>query len=61
MSKEQWMIAHEQLVEEYLDRHPNADWNEAYEATADGAQDRCADNMADMADRARMIEKESIK
>lgn len=53
MSKEQFIAAHEQLVDEYLEAHPRADWQEAYEATADGAWDRCCDNLADHADAMR--------
>lgn len=53
MSKELFIAAHEELIEEYLERHPEADWHEAYEATADFIQDRYADNIGDMIDRAR--------
>jgi len=58
MSKELWMAAHEQLVEEYLDDNPNASWDEAYEATVDKAQDRLIDNIASRADYLRMVAKE---
>lgn len=40
MSKELFIAAHEQLIEEYLERHPDATDAEAYEATADKADDR---------------------
>jgi hypothetical protein len=40
MSKELFMAAHEQLIDEYLDEHPDADWGEAYERTADRAHDK---------------------
>ena len=50
MSKELYMAAHEQLVEEYLDEHPDADWTEAYEKTADKAWVRMTDRVADMVD-----------
>ena len=53
MSKELWIAAHEQLIEEYLDEHPDAEWDEAYHKTADFASDRMADNFAHMIDSAR--------
>lgn len=58
MSKDHFIAAHEQLVAEYLDRHPNADWRKAYDATADHAYDRMRDNLGDLADRAKMRAKE---
>lgn len=59
MSKELWIAAHEQLVEEYLNEHPDADWHEAYEKTADHVDDRFKDNFADMIDAAKMRAKDS--
>ena len=59
MSKEQFIAAHEELVEEYLDAHPNADWTEAYEKTADRAWIRMTDRIADMADYMKDIMKET--
>ena len=56
--KELFIEAHEALIEEYLELHPNASWDEAYEACADGAYDRMRDNLADKADFLRMKEKE---
>ncbi len=53
MCKELWIAAHEQLIEEYLEEHPEATDAEAEEATVDGASDRCADNIAGMIDAAR--------
>ncbi len=53
MSKEHFIQAHEELIEQYLERHPNATEAEAYDKTADGAYDRMTDRLADMADRAR--------
>jgi hypothetical protein len=61
MSKELFMAAHEQLVEEYLEAHPDADWNEAYEATADKAYDRMRDNLADRADALKQRMKDEGK
>ena len=57
MSKEIFMAAHEELVEEYLIEHPDAEWDEAYEATADAAGDACREKFADMIDAARMRKK----
>jgi len=42
--------AHAELVEEYLDDHPEATEDEAYEATADLVYERMQDNLADMGD-----------
>jgi hypothetical protein len=53
MSKELFMAAHEQLIEEYLEAHPLADWSEAYERTADHAHDKMIDNIAAAADYER--------
>jgi len=53
MSKELFIAAHEELIERYLERHPNATEAEAYDRTADGAYDRMTDNLADMADHLR--------
>ena len=58
MSKDWYIAAHEREVAEYLDRHPNASWSDAYERTADRAWDRMRDEMADAADFARMRKKE---
>ena len=48
------MAAHEELVIEYMDEHPDATWREAYEATADAADARMIDNIAGMIDAARL-------
>ena len=47
-----------ELVEEYLERHPSADWDEAYEATADAANERYRDKFADMVDAAKQRAKD---
>jgi hypothetical protein len=60
MSKEHFMAAHEALVEEYLDEHPEATWEQAYSATADGAYNRMRDRLADMADDYRQRRKEGL-
>ena len=53
MSKELYIAAHEELVEEYLEAHPDASWDEAYEKTADAAWNRMRDKWADMIDAAK--------
>ena len=55
--KELFMAAHEELIEEYLAEHPDADWSEAYEKTADGADERSRDKLSDTIDAARMQKK----
>lgn len=56
--KELFIAAHERLIEEYLERHPNATEQRAYDATADRAYDRMTDDMADRADVLRLRAKE---
>lgn len=58
MSKEHFIAAHEQLVEEYLEAHPEATEAQAYDRTADAAYDRMRDNLADLADHYRDLAKE---
>lgn len=58
MSKEHFIAAHEQLIERYLERHPNATEAEAYDKTADGAYGQMRENLAEMADRARQRAKD---
>ena len=58
MSKELFMAAHDQLIEEYLEAHPDADWSQAYDATSDAASYRMRENVADMIDIARLRAKE---
>jgi hypothetical protein len=52
--KELYIAASEELIEEYLIEHPNADWQEAYDATADATHDRYLDKFADLVDAAKM-------
>lgn len=58
MSKELFIEAHEELIEQYLERHPNATEAEAYDKTADRAYDRMTDKYADMIDQARQRAKD---
>jgi|GEM_PF-3371216 len=53
MSKELYIAAHEELIERYLEEHPEATEAEAYEKTADGAFDHYADKLGSMIDCAR--------
>lgn len=59
MSKELFMAAHEELIERYLEQHPGASWNKAYEATADGAYEHMRESLADRIDTLRQREKDS--
>ena len=58
MSKEQYIIAHEAEILEYLERNPQATEEEAYDKTADRAYARMVDNMADLADTLRKRKQE---
>jgi hypothetical protein len=51
--KDQFIAAHEELIEQYLEQHPNATEAEAYDATADGAYGHMTDKLADRADAIR--------
>lgn len=59
--KEMFMAAHEELIEQYMLDHPDADWDEAYEATAEGDKlyNRYVDKCADMVDAAKQRAKDS--
>ena len=51
--KELYIEAHEDLVDDFLEAHPQATWQQAYDATADLAYSHMTDRMADMADTLR--------
>lgn len=53
MSKDLWLKAHEQLIDEAMELDPTLDWTQAYTLTAAGAFDRARDMMANMADEAK--------
>ena len=53
MSKDLFIEAHEELIAEYLDDHPDATEAQAYDATADADYGRMVDNFADRCDAAR--------
>jgi len=52
MSKELFMEAHDELIEEYMETHPNATDKEAEDATADKAYDHMQEKLADWVDHA---------
>ena len=54
------MAAHDELIEEYLEAHPNANWSQEYDATADAAYGRMQDRMADWSDAIRQQRKEGL-
>jgi len=60
MSKALYMQVHDDLMAEYLGRHPNASESEAYEKTADLAYDRMVDRIADMADDLKTRRREGL-
>ena len=58
MTKELYMQAHEELIGQYLEDHPEATEAEAYDKTADRAYDRMVDTLANTADRIKNRMKE---
>jgi len=54
--KELFIAAHEELIEEYLEAHPESDWADAYEKTSDAAYVRFQDKCADLCDALAQIE-----
>lgn len=61
MSKELFMAAHEELIEELMAEFPEITWDMAYARTADLAYDRMRDKLADMSDALRLRGKEQIR
>ena len=57
MSKEHYMIAHKELVEEEMER-TGCDWTTAYERTADAAYDKMHGKFAAQADYLRDLRRE---
>jgi hypothetical protein len=58
MSKEMYIDSHEQLIQEFMEKFPDADYFEAYDKCADKAYDRYRDNFADLVDQARQRKKD---
>ena len=48
--KDAYIAAHEELIAEFLERHPHISEAEAYDITADAAYDRMVENLADIGD-----------
>jgi hypothetical protein len=53
MSKELYMRAHEELIEEAMEADPTLTWAQAYTLTAAGAHERMVDKLANAADEAK--------
>jgi hypothetical protein len=49
-NKELFIQHHENLIARYMDVYPDADWTDAYEATAQEAYNTFGDYLADLAD-----------
>jgi hypothetical protein len=58
--KELFIEAHEELVTEYLEAHPDASEQEAYDATADAADERFKDKLGLLTDRAMQAHKDGV-
>ncbi len=58
--KELWIAAHEELIGEYLEAHPDATEAEAERATEDAAYARMQDKYEDMIDRAWQAHKDGV-
>lgn len=57
--KDLFIDAHEELISEYLEHHPEVSYDAAYNDTADLAYDRMRENLLDRADSLRQREKEN--
>lgn len=57
MSKDLWLEAHDKLITEYMERHPDSTWEEAYDRTVNQVDERAADLYAAMIDWQRMEDK----
>lgn len=53
MNKDFYLETLEIMIGDYLDEHPDATYDDAYELLADRAYDAALDRMADMADHYR--------
>jgi len=60
MSKELYIEAHEELIAEYMDEHPDADEAAVYERTADSAWERMIDKRGAMIDHYRQLRKDGM-
>jgi hypothetical protein len=57
--KDLFIEQHERLMSDYLDAHPGADEEEAYDATGGAAYDSLGEHFADMADHYRDMAKDA--
>lgn len=51
--KELFIAGHEELINEFLSAHPEADWSEAYEAVGPAVYRLYQNRRADMVDAAK--------
>lgn len=58
--KEFFMDAHEELIEELMERDPNLTWEQAYDLASDGAYDRMREKMFDAADQMRKRRRNAV-
>ena len=58
MTKELYIEAHEELIEEYMKEFPTVTWEQAYDLTADKAYDRYTSKLGDLIDQVRMSHKD---
>lgn len=56
--KDAYINAHDELIDEYLERHPEADLDTAQKVTEDQVWERYQDNLADAIDRTNDERKE---
>lgn len=56
-TKDLYIAAHEEMIEEMLEANPNMSEADAYDKTADGAFDYMSDKLLDAADRYNDIAK----
>lgn len=54
--KDVYLDVLEELIEVYLETHPNATWDDAYELLQDKAYDVAMDQLADIVEHSRMVE-----
>lgn len=58
--KDIFIEAHEELIAEFMEEHPDADEGKVYDMTADAAYGRMTDKYADMIDNARQMKKDGM-
>jgi len=58
MSKEKFIEAHQELMEEYMEKYPHVTFEQAYERTSDQVYIRYRDNWLALADDIRKTKQE---